>query len=141
MSKKPSNGLTIRNSTVEFLIFTAQAGENGIEVRHENETIWLTQKLMAELFDADRSVITKHLKNIFTDNELVEASVCADFAHTASDGKTYQTRFSCQAILDNWLGRPRSGNRQAKLDSSIPPCLRAKPTIQANLRIRTGDER
>lgn len=93
MSKKPSKGLTIRNSTVEFLIFTAQAGENGIEVRHENETIWLTQKLMAELFDVDRSVITKHLKNIFIDNELVEASVCADFAHTAADGKTYQTRF------------------------------------------------
>lgn len=124
MRKKPSNGLTIRNSTAEFLIFTAQAGENGIEVRHENETIWLTQKLMAELFDVDRSVITKHLKNIFTDNELAEASVCADFAHTAADGKTYQTRFSRQAILDNW-----------------PPCLRAKPTIQANLRVQTGDKK
>ncbi|MBF0095117.1 MAG: cell filamentation protein Fic, partial [Alphaproteobacteria bacterium] len=74
MSKKPpqaaATGLTIRNSTAEFLTFTAQAGENGIEVRYENETIWLSQKLMAELFDVERSVITKHLKNIFSDNEL-----------------------------------------------------------------------
>ncbi|CAA7620252.1 virulence RhuM family protein [Magnetospirillum sp. SS-4] len=97
MSKKPpqaaATGLTIRNSTAEFLIFTASAGENGIEVRYENETIWLTQKLMAELFDVERSVITKHLKNIFRDNELDENSVCANFAQTAADGKTYQTRF------------------------------------------------
>lgn len=86
-------GPAIRNSTVDFLIFTAQAGENGIEVRYENETIWLSQKLMAELFGVERSVITKHLKNIFNDNELDEKSVCANFAQTAADGKTYQTRF------------------------------------------------
>lgn len=85
--------LTMRNSTAEFLIFTKQVGEDGIEVRYENETIWLTQKLMAQLFEIDRSVITKHLKNIFENKELDEKAVCANFAHTAADGKKYNTQF------------------------------------------------
>ena len=93
MMKNKQDKLQIRNSTAEFLIFTLQSGEEGIEVRYQDETIWLTQKLMAELFGVDRSVITKHLKNIFKDKELDEESVCATFAHTASDGKTYNTRF------------------------------------------------
>ncbi len=93
MTKAPSKSLTIRNSTVEFLIFTAQAGESGIEVRYAEETIWLTQRLMAELFGVERSVVTKHLKNIFKDGELDEEAVCAESAHTASDGKAYRTRF------------------------------------------------
>ena len=93
MSNKPSKNLTIRNSTAEFLIFTRQTGEDGIEVRYQDETIWLTQKLMAELFDVERSVVTKHLKNIFNDKELKQESVCANFAHTASDGKSYETQF------------------------------------------------
>ena len=57
--------LQIRNSTAEFLIFTNQAQEQGIEVLVKDETVWLSQKLIAILFDIDRSVITKHLKNIF----------------------------------------------------------------------------
>ncbi len=86
-------GLSIRSSTAEFLIFTQQTNAEGIEVRYQDGTIWLSQKLMAELFGVERSVITKHLQNIFNDNELGENSVCATFAQTASDGKTYQTRF------------------------------------------------
>ena len=93
MSKKPSSNLTIRNSTAEFLIFTSQTGEDSVEVRYQDETIWLTQKLMAGLFSVDRSVITKHLQNIFNDNELDQDSVCASLAHTAADGKSYNTRF------------------------------------------------
>lgn len=58
-----------------------------------DENVWLTQAKIAELFDVDRSVITKHLKNIFESGELQEDSVCANFAHTAADGKTYQTNF------------------------------------------------
>ncbi len=85
--------MQIRNSTVEFLIFTSQAGENSVEVRVAEESIWLTQKLMAELFGVERSVMTKHLKNIFKNRELDQDSVCANFAHTAADGKTYHTRF------------------------------------------------
>jgi hypothetical protein len=60
-NKLPEKKLTIRNSTAEFLIFTQQTGESGIEVRYEDESIWLTQKLMAELFDIDRRTPTKHL--------------------------------------------------------------------------------
>ncbi len=60
---------------------------------YSGETFWLTQKRLAELFSVDRSVITKHLQNIFLTQELEEESVCAIFAHTAEDGKTYQTNF------------------------------------------------
>lgn len=85
--------LQIRNSTAEFLIFTNQMKEGGIEVMVKDETVWLSQKLIALLFDADRSVITKHLKNIFDTQELEEDSVCAFFAHTAEDGKNYNTKY------------------------------------------------
>ena len=85
--------MIIRNSTAEFLIFTSQEGKNQIEVRYEKGTVWLTQKLIAELFSVDRSVITKHLQNIFNEKELDKNSVCANFAHTASDGKKYSTLF------------------------------------------------
>ncbi len=78
----------IRNSTAEFLIFTSQAGENSIEVRVEDETVWLTQKLIAELFDKGRSTVTEHLQKIFLENELDENSVCREFRHTGTDGKT-----------------------------------------------------
>ena len=85
--------LQIRNSTAEFLIFTRQAGETGIEVRVADETVWLTQKLISVLFDKGRSTITEHLQNIFASGELDEKTVCRDFRHTAKDGKDYTTRF------------------------------------------------
>ena len=79
----------IRNSTAEFLTFVATGKEDGIQVLYKDETVWDTQKAMATLFDVDRSVITKHLKNIFDSRELIADRVCAKFAHTAEDGKTY----------------------------------------------------
>ena len=91
--KKEKNKLQIRNSTAEFLIFSRQAGEDGIEVRVVEETVWLTQKLISVLFDKGRSTITEHLKNIFETGELDEKAVCRDFRHTAEDGKNYTTRF------------------------------------------------
>ena len=96
MSKK----LQIRNSTAEFLIFTSQAGKDGIEVRFENETIWLSQKLMAVLFDCSTDNISLHLKNIFKSGELPENSVTEDFSVTASDGKKYKTKhYNLDAII------------------------------------------
>ncbi|MCM1566192.1 MAG: virulence RhuM family protein [Dehalobacter sp.] len=91
--KKRQDKLQIRNSTAEFLIFTLQANENTIEVRVEDETVWLTQKLIAELFDKSRSTITEHLQNIFNESELDENSVCREFRHTGADGKEYNTKF------------------------------------------------
>ena len=85
--------LQIRNSTAEFLVFTRQAGDDGIEVRVAEETVWLTQKLISVLFDKGRSTITEHLRNIFETGELNEQAVCRDFRHTAEDGKDYATRF------------------------------------------------
>ena len=93
MSKKPSKSLTIRNSTAEFLIFSSQAGEDSIEVRYQDETIWLTQKLMAELFEVDVRTISEHLKNIFASGELDQESVIRKFRTTAADGKNYNTQF------------------------------------------------
>ena len=90
----------IRNSTAEFLIFQAEGKEQGVEVYYKDENIWATQKAISTLFDCDRSVVTKHLGNIFESGELVEERVCAKFAHTAEDGKTYNTKFySLDAII------------------------------------------
>ena len=81
------------NSFNEFLLYTSPNGKVKVEIFLHNETVWLTQEKIAELFGVDRTVITKHLRNIFGVNELQEDSVCAKIAHTASDGKTYQTKF------------------------------------------------
>ncbi len=92
--------LRIRNSTAEFLVFTAQAGEKGIEVRVEDETVWLTQKLLGALFDVDVRTISEHLQNIFTSGELAEASVIRKFRITAADGKSYTTaHYNLDAII------------------------------------------
>jgi len=92
--------LQIRNSTAEFLIFSKQAGENGIEVRVQDGTIWLSQKLMAALFDCTTDNISLHLKNIFTERELDEISVAEDFSVTATDGKNYNTKhYNLDAII------------------------------------------
>ena len=93
MSKEEKKQLQIRNSTAEFLIFTAQSGEESIEVRYEDETIWLTQKLMAALFDVTVPTINEHLKHIFQAKELDEKSVIRKFRITANDNKEYETNF------------------------------------------------
>jgi len=96
----PPKTLQIRNSTAEFLIFTKQAGENGIEVRVQDGTIWLSQKLMAALFDCTVENVIIHLKNIFAEGELNEISVTKDFLVTASDGKNYKTKhYNLDAII------------------------------------------
>ena len=97
---KKRDSLKIRNSTAEFLIFTSQAKEDGIEVRVQNDTIWLSQKLMAALFDCSADNISLHLKNIFKENELDENSVVEEFSVTASDGKNYKTKhYNLDAII------------------------------------------
>ena len=85
---------------IQFLLYTMSDDEGKVQVVVKDETLWCTQKAMSQLFGVDRSVITKHLKNIFETQELVESSVCAKIAHTAEDGKTYQTNFySLDAII------------------------------------------
>ena len=90
----------IRNSTIDFMVFTKEAGSDSIEVRVQDSDVWLTQKAISKLFDVERSVVTKHIKNIFETGELDENSVCAKFAQTADDGKNYQCKFySLSAII------------------------------------------
>ena len=88
-----NNKLQIRNSTVDFLVFTMDAKEDGIEVRVQDNDVWLTQKAIGQLFNVDRSVATKHLKNIFASGELDENTTCANFAQVADNGKTYRYKF------------------------------------------------
>lgn len=98
--KNDKNQLMIRNSTAEFLIFTSQAQEQGIEVRYENENLWLTQKMMGELFQVTKQTISEHLQNVFEIKELDENSVVRNFLTTASDGKNYKTQFySLDAVI------------------------------------------
>ena len=85
------NKININNNTSEFLIFTQQAGGKGIEARYEDGTIWLTQKLMAELFDVDVRTINEHVLNILKSQELDQNSVIRNFRITASDGKNYNS--------------------------------------------------
>ena len=87
MKNNGNNQLQIRNSTVEFIIFTKNSNSETIEVRLQNNSIWLTQKLISELFDVDRSVVTKHLNNIYQEGELNKNSTCAIFAQVQKEGK------------------------------------------------------
>lgn len=94
--------VTIRSSAAEYLTFIAATGDNpdSIEMRYEDENVWLTQKMMAELYDISIPAINQHLKTIFDDNELSENSVIKHYLITASDGKQYNTKhYNLQTII------------------------------------------
>ncbi|MFA6144423.1 MAG: virulence RhuM family protein [Sulfurimonas sp.] len=94
------NNLTIKDSLTEFLLYTTPNSDVKVEIFLHNESVWLPQKRMAELFGVQRPAITKHLKNIFDSDELDENSVSSILEHTAQDGKTYQTKYyNLDAIL------------------------------------------
>lgn len=82
-----ANNKLIRNSTAEFLMFTAQAGENSIEARYEDETIWLSQKLMGELFQVETNTINYHLKEIYKSGEAHENRTVRNFRIVQTEGK------------------------------------------------------
>lgn len=95
-----NNNLTIKDELTDFLLYTTPNSDIKVETYLHNETLWLPQKRIAELFGVDRTVVTKHLKNIFESEELEENSVSAKIAHTAEDGKKYNTKFyNLDAIL------------------------------------------
>jgi len=91
----------IRNSTAEFLMFTSQAGEDSIEVHVEDETVWLTQKMLSQLFDVNVRTISEHLQTIFASEELLENSVVRNFRNTAADGKQYNFQLNDEEF-QNW---------------------------------------
>ena len=94
--------ITIHSSAAEYLTYVASTGSSSdsFEMRYEDENIWLTQKMMATLYDVSVSAINQHLKRIFEDDELVEESVIKKYLITASDGKSYSTKhYNLQAII------------------------------------------
>lgn len=103
MSKKKENKLAIRNSTAEFLIFTTQSGKDTIEVRFENENIWLTQKLIAKLFGVEVNTINYHLKEIYQSFELIEEATNRKFRIVQQEGKREVSRniehYNLEAII------------------------------------------
>lgn len=78
---------------IQFILYNLPDEGGKVQVIIRDETLWCTQKAMSQLFGVDRTVISKHLKNIFESSELQQDSVCAKFAHTAEDGKIYNTQF------------------------------------------------
>jgi len=82
----------IRNSTAEFLIFTGQAGEQSIEARYEDETIWLSQKLMATLFDVGVNTVNYHLKEVFESGEIQPEATIRKFRIVQTEGSREVTR-------------------------------------------------
>lgn len=78
---------------IQFILYNLPDEDGKVQVSIRDETLWCTQKAMAQLFGVDRTVVSKHLKNIFESSELQQDSVCAKFAHTAEDGKIYNTQF------------------------------------------------
>ena len=116
-----------QESESPLLLYQTSDGRTHLEVRLENETVWLTQAQMAELFQRDRSVITKHIRNLFAEGELAENSVCANYAHTAADGKIYQTVcYNLDVIISVGYREPslRAGRRIACPEGDVrsQPC-------------------
>lgn len=100
MAKKQA--ITIRSSAAEYLTFVAATGENteNIDMRYEDENIWLTQKMLATLYDVETHTINYHIKKIFADSELQESAVIRNYRITASDGKSYNTKhYNLQMII------------------------------------------
>ena len=100
--KKKNDEVTIRSSAAEYLTYVASVGDqqDSIEMRYEDENIWLTQKMMATLYDVDVRTINYHVKKIFSDSELQEESVIRNFRITAADGKSYSTNhYSLEMII------------------------------------------
>ena len=101
MAKKKDE-ITIRSSAAEYLTYVASVGDqqDSIEMRYEDENIWLTQKMMATLYDVGTNTINYHIKKIFEDSELQEDSVIRKFRITALDGKSYNTNhYSLEMII------------------------------------------
>ena len=100
--KKKKDGITIRSSAAEYLTYVASVGDqqDSIEMRYADENVWLTQKMMAVLYDVDVRTINYHVKKLFSDSELQEDSVIRKFRITASDGKSNSTNhYSLEMII------------------------------------------
>jgi len=100
MKKTGHKSKDILPTKSRILLYQTEDGQQRIEVRLQDETVWLSLKQMAELFQRDKSVVSRHINNVFKEGELVRDSVVANFATTAADGKTYQVEhFNLDVII------------------------------------------
>lgn len=100
MSKKQQAVSIVRSSAAEYLTFVAASGKGGVEAMYADENVWLTQKMMATLYDVEVPTINYHLKKVFSDRELQEEAVIRKFLITAADGKSYDTKhYNLAAII------------------------------------------
>lgn len=100
----PKGALITRSSAAEYLTFITAKGEGGVEAIYADEDVWLSQKMMAVLYDADVQTINYHLRKVFKDRELQEDSVIRKFRITAADGKNYGTgHYNNSAIVHDRL--------------------------------------
>jgi hypothetical protein len=107
MSSK-KNLPTIRSSAAEYLTFVAASGQGGVEAVYADEDVWLSQKMMGELYGVNVRTVSEHLKNIFADNELEQDAVIRNFRITAADGKNYNTQHpTLQPIGHHCRGQQR----------------------------------
>jgi hypothetical protein len=98
--RKKTEVSLVRSSAAEYLTFVAASGQGGVEAIYADESIWLTQKMMGQLYDVETQTINYHLKKVFSDNELQESSVIRKFRITAADGKSYDTQhYHLSAII------------------------------------------
>jgi hypothetical protein len=127
-STKKNRHLQTRNSTAEFLIFSYQTGGDGVEVRVQGGTIWLSQKLLGQLFDTSTDNIALHLKNIFADEELSESATTEDFSVVQREGnrdvkrtvKHYNVADLCDKPVFADTIPPKPGKVSGKSLTKIP---------------------
>jgi len=118
MSRKNKQVPTIRSSAAEYLSFIAASDEGGVEAVYADEDVWLSQKMMGTLYDAETHTINYHLKKVFSDSELEENSVIRDFRMAAQDGKNYHAERAVQfrkwATVNHELTVQKEGKRKIR---------------------------
>lgn len=135
-----NKNLTIRNSTAEFLIFTTANGQDTIEVKVEDETVWLTQKLIAKFFDVSVATVNEHLKNIFKTNELEENLVIRKFLITANDGKNYNTKhYNLEVIISlGYRINSKKGTEFRRWATQVLKTFTARGYVLDSERLKNG---
>lgn len=130
--KKSPTASLVRSSAAEYLTFVAASGGGGVEAVYADENVWLSQKMMAQLYDVEVPTINYHLKKVFDDSELEEDAVIRSFLIAAADGERIEPwHIACLAATSNCSALPVSSNQ--------PPCvIRVGATIRRSRIVRLG---
>src|SRR5450755_1082047 len=119
----------------EFLLYQSDDGQTRVEVRFDGDTAWLSLGQMAELFQRDKSVISRHVKNAFDEGELERSSVVADSATTAFDGKSYQVEYSNLDVIISVGYRVGTMPTESRLNNGDPNLRFHRPNFSWGARI------